>query len=192
MSSTDTEEAPVDPAVEPDLKPPTRFTPDPEEPDRHIVGELVTEEDPDADPDKGEDVELTDAERRDFATLITCGRRSKKITVMGHAVVIQTLTTADEMRVGLFTKRFSDTTLGFQRAYQVGVCAAGIRTVQGRPLFSDLREITDEDEIFDRKAEAVQEYYPVVVTQIYQAIMDLEREFAELAIKLGKLGKPEG
>ena len=28
---------------------------------------------------------------------------------------------------------------------------------------------------------------PIVVTQVYQAIMDLEREFAELAIKLGKL-----
>ena len=185
MSSTDTDqlEAPVDPAVDPDLMPPF---------ERQIVGDLVQEEIPEEDPDAGEDVELTDEERRDFATLITCGRRSKKIAVMGHSVVIQTLTTADEMRVGLFTKRFADTTLGFQRAYQVGVCAAGIRSVQGKPLFSDLREITDEDEIFNRAAEAVQQYYPVVVTQIYQAIMDLEREFAEIAIKLGKLGKPEG
>ena len=118
---------------------------------------------------------------------MTCGRRSKTITVMGHPVVIQTLTTADEMRIGLFTKKYLDSQLGFQRAYQVAVCAAGIRELQGRPLFTSLREITSEDEIFDKSVEAVQKLYPIVVTQVYQGIMDLEREFAELAIKLGKL-----
>lgn len=169
---------PADPTVEPGLAAPA-----PRE-DRRIVGDL--EERP-APPPETEVTELTDEERRDFASLMTCGRRSKTITVMGHPVTIQTLTTADEMRVGLFTKRYGDTQLGFQRAYQVGVCAAGIREVQGKPLTPSLREITSDDEAFDKAAEAVQEFYPIVVTQVYQAIMDLEREFAELAIKLGKL-----
>lgn len=152
--------------------------------DRRRVG--TTADAPDPEPAPPPVTELTDEERRDFASLMTCGRRSKTITVMGHPVTIQTLTTADEMRIGLYTKTYTDTQLGFQRAYQVAVCAAGIRQVQGRPLFTSLGETTD-DEAFDRSVEAVSEYYPIVVTQIYQAIMDLEREFAELAIKLGKL-----
>lgn len=151
--------------------------------DRRVVGEVETEE----VPPETEVTTLTDEERRDFASLMTCGRRSKTITVMGHPVVIQTLTTADEMRIGLYTRPYSDSTLGFQRAYQVAVCAAGVREVQGKPLSSSLREVTSADEVFDRSAEAVKEFYPVVVTQIYQAIMELEREFAELAVKLGKL-----
>lgn len=178
-SLTVDDDTPIDPAVDPDLVPPS--------PPRRVVGEPTPVDDEDAPAREPEITELTEAERRDFASLLTCGRRSKTITVMGHPVVIQTLTTADEMRIGLYTKPYLETQLGFQRAYQVAVCAAGIREVQGKPLFTSLREITSEDEIFDRSVEAVKQFYPVVVTQIYQGIMDLEREFAELAIKLGKL-----
>lgn len=176
------EEAPVDPAVDPHLAPPT-----PPSEDRHVVTpDPALEEDEALGPERVEVTELTAEERRDFSTLLTCGRRSKTITVMGHPVVIQTLNTADEMRIGLFTKSYIESQMGFQRAYQVGVCAAGIRELQGQPLFTSLTEVT-EDEAFDKSVEAVKKLYPIVLSQIYQAIMDLEREFAELAIKLGKL-----
>lgn len=179
-------DVPVDPTIDPDLDEPHRRPPtDLDQPqDRQIVGELIMEEVTD---DEEEVTELTPQERSDFATLLTCGRRSKRISVMGHSVVIQTLKTGDEMRIGLYTKPYLESQLGFQRAYQVAVVAAGVREIQGKPLFRELSPVTDEDEIFDRKAEAAKEYYPVVITQIYQAIMDLEREFAQLAIKLGKL-----
>ena len=166
---------PVNPAVDPDLIPPTA----PE--DRQIVGELVAEKPPEPDV-----TELTDQERADFATLLTVGRRTKKITVMDHAVVIQTLKTGDEMRIGLFTKPYLETQ-GFSRAYQVAVCAAGIKEVDGKPLWRSLAETPDEDEAFRKSVEVVDDYYPIVVSQIYQGIMDLEREFADLAVKLGKL-----
>ena len=181
------EDIPVDPAVDPELTPPPP-RPAPEGEDRRIAAsEAVLEEEERPLPEAVPVTELTDQERIDFASLMTCGRRSKTITVMGHPVVIQTLNTADEMRIGLYTKPYLETQVGFQRAYQVGVCAAGIREVQGKPLFNSLREITSEDEIFDKSVEEVRKFYPIVVAQIYQAIMDLEREFAELAIKLGKL-----
>lgn len=176
MSKRIDSEIPDDPTIDPDLAPP-------ENSNRRIVGELIDV----SDDDEPEVTELSPAERHDFATLLTCGRRSKTISVMGHPVVIQTLKTGDEMRVGLYTKKYLESQLGFQRAYQVAVCAAGIRELQGKPLFRELREVTDEDEIFDKSVDAVKELYPIVVTQIYQAIMDLEREFAELALKLGKL-----
>jgi len=177
-------EAPLDPAVEPGLAPPA-IAPNRRRVDDEPVHDFEGEDEEEAD-DEEEVTELTAQERADFASLLTCGRRSKTITVMGHPVVIQTLTTADEMRIGLFTKKYLDSQLGFQRAYQVAVCAAGVREVQGQPLFQSLFEVTD-DEAFDKSVEAVKKLYPIVVTQVYQAILDLEREFAELAIKLGKL-----
>lgn len=173
------QDTPIDPSVDPEIVPP---------PARRVVAsEAVLSEEETTRPEPVEVTELSPQERLDFASLMTCGRRSKKITVMGHPVVIQTLTAADEMRIGLFTKTYLESQMGFQRAYQVAVCAAGIREVQGQPLFTSLREVTSEDEIFDKSADEVQKFYPIVISQIYQGIMDLEREFAELAIKLGKL-----
>lgn len=167
------------PSIDDELTPPSRGE------DRHIVGELITDEEPAAEP---EITELTDQERADFAALITVGRRTKKITVLDHQVVIQTLKTGDEMRIGLFTKPYLETQ-GFSRAYQVAVCAAGIKEVDGKPLWRPLSaaEALDEDEIFRKGVSIVEDYYPIVVSQIYQGIMELEREFADLAIKLGKL-----
>lgn len=170
------EDIPVDPAIDPDLAPP--------ETSRRIVGELIEEE---VEEPEVEVTELTPDERREFLSLLTCGRRIKTITVMGHPVKIQTLTTGDEMRIGLFTKKYLESQLGFQRAYHAAVCAAGILELQGKPLWRELSPVTSEDEIFEKSVDAVIKMYPIVVTQIFQAIMDLEREFAELAIKLGKL-----
>lgn len=174
--------APRDPAIDPDLAPPTPY-----EEDRQLVGELITADEEQA-PEQLPVTELTDQERADFAALITVGRRTKKITVMDHSVVIQTLKTGDEMRIGLFTKEYLETQ-GFARAYQVAVCAAGIKEVDGKPLWQPLSasEALNEDEAFRKSVEIVEDYYPIVVSQVYQAIMNLEREFADLAIKLGKL-----
>jgi hypothetical protein len=158
---------------DPDLIPPPE--------DRQIVGDLIEEENP---PE--EVTVLTAEERRDFDRLLTIGRRTKKIIVMDHPVTIQTLKTADEMRIGLHTKPYLESQ-GFARAYQVGVCAAGIVDIDGSPLYRPVSEKEDDDGIFDKKIEVLKDYYPIVITQIYQGIIDLEREFADLAIKLGKL-----
>ena len=167
--SVKSEAPPIDPAtVDPDIVPP--------EP-RQIVGELVEEEHPEE-----EVTTLTAEERRDFSMLVTMRRRTKK----DHPVTIQTLKTGDEKRIGLHTKPYLESQ-GFSRAYQVGVCAAGIVDIDKKPIYQPVSEKEDDDGIFDKKVEKLQEYYPIVITQIYQAIIDLEREFAELAIKLGKL-----
>lgn len=168
------EDVPPTPEVDPDLA----------APQRRQVGELIETE---VEQPEEEVVELTEQERDDFSTLMNIGRRSKKINVMGHDVVVQTLKTADEMRIALYTKKYKDTQIGFQRSYQVAVCAAGVREIDNRPVFTSLSAVTSEDEIFDKTVEKLAEFYPVVITTIYQAIMDLEKEFIELAIKLGKL-----
>lgn len=196
------EDVPVDPTVEPGIAPPARPRIDhtvtfgdgsdiDAEPvqteDRTIVGQLVEAEEPEPVEER---LTLTLEERTNFSQLLSVGRRVKTIDVSGHRVTIQTLKSADEMRIGLHTKPYLDSQ-GFSRAYQVGVCAAGIVEIANQPLWESLMPITDADDRFKRSVEALGEFYPIVITRIYQAIMDLEREFAQLAIKLGKLGDPE-
>ena len=172
------------PPVDPDIRPPEPFvsfgdeerirvaTPEQEEIAAAAAGEQTTE--------------LTDEERKWFDTLLTVGRRSKTISVFGHSVVIQNLNTDDDLRIGLACKEFQGAVPAEARAYQVATCAAGIRSIDGQPLYQPLGE-TDPQEMFDQKMARLRQYYPVVITQIYREILALDGEFIELAQKLGKL-----
>jgi hypothetical protein len=131
--------------------------------------------------------ELTDDERVWFSTLLTCGRRYKTITVMGdHKVSVQTLNADDDLRIGMYTKEFKDSD-AYPRAYQIAVCAAGVRNIDGRPLYQSITDSEDEGAVFSEKVDRMRKFYPIVITEVYRAIMDLDAEFAELARKLGKL-----
>jgi hypothetical protein len=132
-----------------------------------------------------EHVELSPEEQIMFASLLTCGRRSKTIRLFDHTVVVQTLCCDDDLRVGLYAKDFVGS-LGEQRAYQVAVAAAGIRTIDGRPVVEGLFEQVGDDALFDQKVLKVASMYPHVVNRIYRAILEAEQEFIELSTKLGK------
>lgn len=161
-----------------ELRPPEQFP----EPDRIKVASAEQEIAAEGEPV----TELSDEERGWFETLLTVGRRSKSINVMGHTVVIQNLNTDDDLRIGLFCKEFQGAPPADARAYQLATCAAGVREVDGLPLYQPLGE-TDPQEIFDQKVAKLRTYYPVVITQIYREILALDGEFMELAQKLGKL-----
>lgn len=130
---------------------------------------------------------LTDEERMWFSTLLTVGRRSKVIEVMGHTLLIQNLNTDDDLRVGLFCKDYQGAPPADARAYQLATCAAGIRTIDGLPVYQSLTEDIGDDELFGQKITKLRQYYPVVLTKIYHEILGLDREFHDLATKLGKL-----
>ena len=167
------------------LAPPEEFPAPPVE----VEGEEIAEEDrvKVITDDTEKITELTDEERVWFSSLLTCGRRYKTITVMGdHKVAVQTLNADDDLRIGMYTKQFKDSD-AYPRAYQIAVCASGIRTVDSRPLYQPITEDEDEQAVFTEKVERMSKFYPVVVTEIYRAIMELDGEFAELARKLGKL-----
>lgn len=142
---------------------------------------------PQAPPPKATpQAELSPEEQVMFASLLTCGRRSKTLTILDHTVVVQTLCCDDDMRIGLYVKDYQNT-LGESRAYQVAVAAAGLRSIDGSPLVQGLFEAADESALFDEKVKKVAGMYPTVVSQIYRAVLDAEKEFVELATKLGKL-----
>jgi len=181
-----------DPIIVPPEIPPVSFDPNPEEfvpqelpeedgESRRVVGELVTEEVVEEDPV----VVLSDEERSLFRSLMTVGRRTKTLSVMDHSVFIETLNIDDELQVGLACREYEGTK-AFARAYQLAVCAAAVKEVDGIPLYQALSESVEPSEVFDKKLEKLKKYYPVVLYKIYRGVLELEQEFAELVEKLGK------
>lgn len=158
--------------------PPSGASPFGEE-DHVLVGEPVVAA-------EEEITELSPEEEVMFASLLTCGRRSKVLHLLDHTVVVQTLCGDDDLRIGLYVKDYVGS-LGEQRAYQIAVAAAGIRTIDGKPLASSLYEQAGNDALFDEKATKVAAMYPTVINRIYRAVLDAEKEFVELATRLGKL-----
>jgi hypothetical protein len=141
-----------------------------------VAGEVPTPE--------GED--LSPEEAIMFASLLTCGRRSKSVTILDHAVVVQTLCGDDDLRIGLYVKDYAGTS-GEQRAYQIAVAAAGIRSIDGAPFVEGLFTNASQDALFDQKVQKMSTMYPHVIARIYRAVMEAEKEFVELATRLGKL-----
>src|SRR6516225_4303989 len=149
----------------------------PQEENRRIVGEPLV----------GEEVFTpTDEERNQFATLMSCGKRTKVIDVLGHSVGIESLNVDDDLRIGLFTKEFRESD-AYARAVHIATCAAGIQTIDGRLLYTPISQDETSEAVFRAKAEKLKKFYPVAITEIYREILNLDAEFAELAIKLGKL-----
>jgi hypothetical protein len=151
----------------------------PREEDHRIVGELVDTGPPPV-------TELSPEEQVMFASLLTCGRRSKTIHLLDHTVVVESLCGDDDLRIGLYAKNYVGS-LSEQRAYQIAVAAAGIRTIDGGPLAGSLYENADNDALFDEKVKKVAKMYPTVIAAIYRGVLDAEKEFVELVTKLGKL-----
>lgn len=145
---------------------------------------------PDAAPPESPETqgeELSPEEQVMFSTLLTCGRRTKTLTVFDHTVVVQTLCCDDDLRIGMYVKDYQGSA-GEARAYQVGVVAAGIRSIDSQAFVSsNIFQDANSDALFDERFKKVSKMYPTVVTQIYRAIMDAEKEFIELSIRLGKL-----
>lgn len=137
-------------------------------------------------PEAEEVTELSPEEEVMFASLMTCGRRTKVVHILDHTVVVQTLCGDDDLRIGLYVKEYVGS-MGEQRAYQIAVAAAGLRTIDGQPLVQSLYAEADNDALFQQKVTKVAQMYPTVINRIYRAVMDAEKEFVELATRLGKL-----
>lgn len=171
---------PPPPLTSSDIRPPEPFVEatDWDSPEPDAVSDSAAPED--------EVTELTAEERLLFSRLLTVGQRHKTIDVMGHTVGIQSLRVSDEMRIGLLCRDHSGSKME-NRAFQVGVCAAGISAIDGAPIYQSLTGLESVDEMFAKKVDTLKEYYPIVITQIYSAILELDQEFVELSKKLGKL-----
>lgn len=138
------------------------------------------------EPEEEEVTELSSSELKEFQSLLTIGRVTKEVDVLGHPVVLNSMTVSDELMVGLETKDYKQSE-AFARAYQSAVVAATVSTIDGEQLYIPLSPNESSHEVFKKRLEKVHSMYPIVVSEIYRRYLDVEREFAELAKKLGKL-----
>lgn len=179
------DDQPKDEALDEGLLPPTDAPP-PGFPDMP-EGPIRVGEEPDPEDDEDDDVtELTKEEREQFNSLLTVGKRLKKITVLDRPVVISSLMVDDVIRVGVKVKEYRDTQ-AFAQAYQAAMCAASIKSVDGQSWENTLEVSPDPDVLFDQKWNKVLDFYPLVISYIYNEVIALDAEFSELAAKLGKL-----
>jgi hypothetical protein len=130
--------------------------------------------------------EPTEAERDQFATLLNCGKRSTVVSVMGHKVGIESLNVDDDLRVGVFTQKYLGTE-AYGRAVALATCAAGVRTIDGRPLYNPLSVDESPESIFEGRLERLRHYHASAIMEIHPHILQLDIDFANLAVKLGKL-----
>lgn len=175
---------PRDEAVDELLAPPESGpdAPPAQEPDVTRVGTVETED----EPEGLEVTELNSAEREQFKSLLTVGRRIKKILVLDRPVVISSLMTDDIVRIGEKTKAHRDSQ-SFSQVYQAATVAAAIKSLEGKSWENTLEADPDPDVLFDMKYERVLQLYPLVVQFIYNEVVQMDVEFSELATKLGKL-----
>lgn len=167
------------PQAMPNLNP-TEVPAPPPGPGQEEQGPAIEEMTPDA-----ERVELSPEEQLTFASLLTCGQRSKTLHILDHTVVVHSLSAADDLRVGVYAKPYAGT-VGEQRAYQIAVAAAGLRSIDGQPVINSLYEKADEAALFDQKVKMVEKMYPTVVNRIYKGVLESEVEFVDLVARLGK------
>lgn len=150
---------------------------------RRLVGEPV------ADAPNGRDEQVVWSpepnERAQFATLLTCGKSSKVVDVMGHAVGIESLNVDDDLFIGTFTKDYLGTE-AYARAVQLATCAAGVRTVDGTLLYQSLSPSEPRETAFKVRLETLRQYHSSVIMGIYPHILGLDVEFGALLEKLGK------
>lgn len=131
--------------------------------------------------------ELTEEERSLFNNLLTIGKTSKTFDVFGHEVILETMNVREELTVGMHIKKYHGSE-AFARAYQAAVLAATVCSIDGDPLYVPLSASESESYIFEKKFNKVLEFYPIIVSEIYSKYIEVEKEFAGLAEKLGKLG----
>lgn len=180
------EDPPVDEAVDPAFVSPEDF--------EGLPDRIRVSDDPDPDgvheepeiPPKENITELTPAEREQFSSLMRIGKRTKKVSVMGFPVVLSSLNGADEVRIGLAVKDYKDTQ-GYSRAYQAAVIGSAIRSTEGQSWDNTLEQDPDPDVLFEKKFRRALDLYPLVIQYIYNEVLKMEAEFAELAGRLGKL-----
>lgn len=189
--SEDTQDlTPEDETIDPDIEPPRQrkdpaegveSPPEPAEPDRILVDDPEDEA-----PEEPNHTTLTSEERESFADLLTVGRRTKNVVLFDHKVVLASLNVDDEIMIGQATKEYSNSQT-FPRAWQSATVAAAIRSLDGEAWGQSLYADAEASVLFEEKWSKVRRMYPLVVQALYNEVIKMEAEFAELARKLGKV-----
>jgi len=120
--------------------------------------------------------------KEEFEGLLFLGYLQREVTqIPFHKFVVKTLTVNEKIEVSLITKPYVDS-VGFNRAWKSAVVAAGLVSVDGRPLIPSNRNINSLKQKYDY---VTQNWYDIVVELLYEEIQQLEDRVVTV---LGELG----
>jgi hypothetical protein len=123
-----------------------------------------------------------DAWKDEFEGLLFLGYLQSEVTqIPFHKFVVRTLTINEKIEISLLTKPYLDS-VGFNRAWKSATVAAGLVSVDGRPLISSNKTVNSLQQKYDY---VTQNWYDVVVELLYEEIQKLEDK---AIIVLGELG----
>lgn len=115
--------------------------------------------------------------REPFEGLLFIGALRKPFRWLGHTYVLRTLRDGELMDVGLLIKPYMGT-MGETKAYQTGVLAVALETVDGKAL--PLPPILDEGEgslvVLTDRFNHIRRFYPPTIDHLYNRWLELEAE----------------
>lgn len=133
-----------------------------------------------------EEEHFTEEESKQFVALINVGKVHRTLDVFGNKVTVATLSTEDELNVGLLVKKFVGAP-SYTRAFQTAMVAAAVKEVNGRPLVLNLEVSQDENDLLHKKWNILGGYHGMVIDEIYRQFVAFEKEVLDpLASRLGK------
>ena len=86
-------------------------------------------------PEEVEKITFTEGEESLLKTHLLNGSRTKTIEVLGHSILLRTISVREELEVISLIKEWEDTR-GFSKAFKTAVLAASIVTIDGEPLYT--------------------------------------------------------
>lgn len=120
----------------------------------------------------------------EFEGLLFLGYLQKEVTqIPFHKFVVRTLTTNDKIEVSLISKPYIET-VGFSRAWKAATVAAGLVSVDGKPLIASSKN----DNVLRQKYDyVVKNWYDVTIETLYNEIDSLENQSIIVLQELGIL-----
>jgi Fe-S cluster assembly scaffold protein SufB len=117
-----------------------------------------------------------------FRGLLYVGSLSDVFEYAGHKFEIQTLREGQLLKAAQLVAQYEHT-LGHELAYNAALVSASIVSVDGEVLYTPIAK--DED-VARKRFEAVLQWYPIVVDNVYMKVVELDNAAAAIGAELGK------
>ena len=127
-----------------------------------------------------------DAWKEDFEGLTYLGYLEDVVEIPYHSFLIRTLTVGEKIEITRITKELVNV-LGYNRAYKAAVVAAGLQTVDGKPLIAANKA---KSVVRERYEYVVNAWYDPVIDLLYQAINNLELRALKVMYECGVVSLP--
>lgn len=122
--------------------------------------------------------------RQDFDGLLYLGRLTHEFVWMGHKFVIRTLTTGETLEIGLLQRPYVDS-LADVKAYQAGVVAACVLTVDGKPMPGPITNEPTDTGLRNRFEYVLQNWFPPILNVVYEEYLLLEERVDRVMEAMG-------